>query len=59
MIPPKVAVEEVLINGRRYRVPERVITMDFWNKATGKDKGKAKELPTERLVFALVPYLLY
>ena len=27
------AVDEVLINGRRFRVPERVITMDFWNKA--------------------------
>lgn len=33
--PPKLAIDEVLINGRRYRVPERVITMDFWNK-TGK-----------------------
>ncbi|KAG6878772.1 hypothetical protein C0993_008071 [Termitomyces sp. T159_Od127] len=28
----KVAVDEVLINGRRYRVPERVIVLDFWNK---------------------------
>lgn len=35
--PPKMAIDEVLINGRRYRVPERVITMDFWNK-TGKGK---------------------
>ena len=25
-------VDEVLINGRRYRVPERVIMLDFWNK---------------------------
>ncbi|KAI0085417.1 hypothetical protein BDY19DRAFT_996765 [Irpex rosettiformis] len=33
--PPKLAIDEVLINGRRYRVPEKVITMDFWNK-TGK-----------------------
>ncbi|KAF9472207.1 hypothetical protein BDN70DRAFT_887247 [Pholiota conissans] len=24
--------DEVLINGRRYRVPERVIVFDFWNK---------------------------
>lgn len=31
--PPKMNVEEVLINGRRFRVPERIITMDFWNKA--------------------------
>ncbi|KAG6910907.1 hypothetical protein DXG01_006590 [Tephrocybe rancida] len=29
---PKVNVDEVLINGRRYRVPERVIVLDFWNK---------------------------
>jgi hypothetical protein len=27
-----VAVDEVLINGRRYRIPERVIMLDFWNK---------------------------
>ncbi|EKM55772.1 uncharacterized protein PHACADRAFT_256634 [Phanerochaete carnosa HHB-10118-sp] len=35
--PPKLIVDEVLINGRRYRVPERVITMDFWSK-TGKGR---------------------
>ncbi|KAI0688764.1 hypothetical protein BC835DRAFT_1371433 [Cytidiella melzeri] len=29
---PRLAIDEILINGRRYRVPERVITMDFWNK---------------------------
>ena len=28
----KVTVDEVLINGRRYRVPERVVVLDFWNK---------------------------
>jgi hypothetical protein len=28
----KVAVDEVLINGRRYRVPERVIMLNFWGK---------------------------
>lgn len=28
----KVFVDEVLINGRRYRVPERVVILDFWNK---------------------------
>ncbi|KAF8964066.1 hypothetical protein BDZ97DRAFT_1919298 [Flammula alnicola] len=27
-----IPVDEVLINGRRYRVPERVIVLDFWNK---------------------------
>jgi hypothetical protein len=31
-LPQKVSVDEVLINGRRYRVPERVITLDFWGK---------------------------
>ena len=25
-------MDEVLINGRRYRVPEKVIVLDFWNK---------------------------
>lgn len=47
IVSTKVAVDEVLINGRRYRVPERVITMDFWNRAQGRDKGKAKEVPME------------
>ncbi|KAI0306711.1 hypothetical protein B0F90DRAFT_1692430 [Multifurca ochricompacta] len=28
----KVAVDEVFINGKRYRVPERVIKLDFWDK---------------------------
>ncbi|TFY55597.1 hypothetical protein EVG20_g9263 [Dentipellis fragilis] len=28
----KVVVDEVFINGRRYRVPERIIKLDFWNK---------------------------
>ena len=36
--PPRLAIDEVLINGRRYRVPERVITMDFWNK-TGRRRS--------------------
>ena len=31
----KIAVDEVLINGRRYRVPERVVILDFWNKLNG------------------------
>lgn len=31
-VQSKVAVDEVLINGRRYRVPERVIKLDFWSK---------------------------
>ncbi|KAI0928212.1 hypothetical protein AcW1_005527 [Taiwanofungus camphoratus] len=40
--PPKIAVDEVLINGRRYRVPERIITLDFWNKV-GKPVGVMEE----------------
>jgi hypothetical protein len=28
----KVLVDEVFINGRKYRVPERIIKLDFWNK---------------------------
>jgi len=30
----KVVVDEVLINGRRYRVPERVVVLDFWSKVS-------------------------
>ncbi|KAF7322750.1 Histone deacetylase associated PHD protein-2 [Mycena chlorophos] len=32
----KVAVEEVYINGRKYRVPERIVILDFWNKVSKK-----------------------
>ena len=28
----KMSVDEIVINGRRYRVPERVIILDFWGK---------------------------
>ncbi|KAL5532986.1 hypothetical protein ACEPAF_4760 [Sanghuangporus sanghuang] len=28
----KMSIDELLINGRRYRVPERIIVVDFWNK---------------------------
>lgn len=28
----RLTVDEVLINGRRYRVPERIVVFDFWNK---------------------------
>jgi hypothetical protein len=31
----KVLVDEISINGRRYRVPERVVKLDFWNKVNG------------------------
>lgn len=32
----KVPVDEVLINGRRYRVPERILVLDFWSKVSKK-----------------------
>jgi hypothetical protein len=31
----RVLVDEISINGRRYRVPERVVKLDFWNKVNG------------------------
>ncbi|KAF5386595.1 hypothetical protein D9615_001726 [Tricholomella constricta] len=40
---PKVAVDEVLINGRRYRVPERVIVLDFWNKLNKSERQADKD----------------
>ncbi|TFK72597.1 hypothetical protein BDN72DRAFT_318483 [Pluteus cervinus] len=38
----KLVVDEVLINGRRYRVPERVIVFDFWNKISQVGRGPAQ-----------------
>ncbi|KAF9532372.1 hypothetical protein CPB83DRAFT_891105 [Crepidotus variabilis] len=31
-------VDEVLINGRRYRVPEKIIVLDFWNRLNKWDE---------------------
>jgi hypothetical protein len=31
----KVLADEVMINGRRYRIPERVIRLDFWKRING------------------------
>ena len=28
----RVQTDEVWINGKRYRIPERIIKLDFWNK---------------------------
>ncbi|KAI0646774.1 hypothetical protein C8Q79DRAFT_1067708 [Trametes meyenii] len=44
VIPEKLNVDEVLINGRRYRVPEKIITLDFWDKVT---KGRGGRADTE------------
>lgn len=41
----KLVLDEVLINGRRYRVPERIIMLDFWSKI-GKDQHKNHECVT-------------
>ncbi|KAH9484194.1 hypothetical protein JR316_0003674 [Psilocybe cubensis] len=43
---PNVNVDEVLINGRRYRVPERVIVLDFWNKLNKHNEHSNKEVDT-------------
>ncbi|KIK63801.1 hypothetical protein GYMLUDRAFT_57453 [Collybiopsis luxurians FD-317 M1] len=51
-VQPKVAVDEVLINGRRYRVPERIILLDFWNKISknvGNGVQHADSLPSSPL----------
>lgn len=39
--PNKVNIDEVLINGRRYRVPERIITLDFWDKIAKNRRGES------------------
>ncbi|KAF8078188.1 hypothetical protein FPV67DRAFT_1686608 [Lyophyllum atratum] len=39
----QLAVDEVLINGRRYRVPERVIVLDFWNKLNKAEHQTEKD----------------
>ncbi|RDX42656.1 hypothetical protein OH76DRAFT_86840 [Lentinus brumalis] len=39
--PDKLNVDEVLINGRRYRVPERIITLDFWDKIARNRRGES------------------
>ncbi len=39
--PNKVNVDEVLINGRRYRVPERIIRLDFWDKIAKNRRGES------------------
>ncbi|KAF8626184.1 hypothetical protein AX15_005068 [Amanita polypyramis BW_CC] len=44
----KIPADEVLINGRRYRVPEKVILLDFWSKlrknTVQRDKDPVSEL---------------
>ncbi|KAI8998911.1 hypothetical protein BD414DRAFT_512473 [Trametes punicea] len=46
LVPEKANVDEVLINGRRYRVPERIITLDFWDKVA-RNRGVHTEARRE------------
>ncbi|TFK25022.1 hypothetical protein FA15DRAFT_668895 [Coprinopsis marcescibilis] len=41
---PRVHVDEVLINGRRYRVPEKIIILDFWNKVSKHGLSENKDV---------------
>ncbi|KAJ7074387.1 hypothetical protein C8F01DRAFT_1100335 [Mycena amicta] len=45
----KVAVEEVYINGRKYRVPERIVVLDFWNKVSNQSANKESTESTSEL----------
>ncbi|KIL69543.1 hypothetical protein M378DRAFT_156743 [Amanita muscaria Koide BX008] len=40
----RIPADEVLINGRRYRVPERVILLDFWSRLHKDDLPKDRDL---------------
>ena len=40
----RMAVDEVLINGRRYRIPERVVVLDFWNKVQRRQMSHPKSV---------------
>ncbi|KAH8117160.1 hypothetical protein DFH11DRAFT_1573457 [Phellopilus nigrolimitatus] len=40
----RMSVDEVLINGRRYRIPERVVVLDFWNKLKQQHVSNTREI---------------
>ncbi|KAI5124014.1 hypothetical protein M0805_003846 [Coniferiporia weirii] len=40
----RVSVDEILINGRKYRVPERVIILDFWNRLKEHQLDRSREI---------------
>jgi hypothetical protein len=44
----KLVLDEILINGRRYRVPEKVIMLDFWNKIS-KDQHLDQRPPVSAM----------
>lgn len=45
----KLVLDEVLINGRRYRVPERIIMLDFWSKISRDPHQNRGEDPPSRV----------
>jgi hypothetical protein len=45
-------VDEVLINARRYRIPERVIILDFWGKINEVDVVNKVQTSLEDARFA-------
>ena len=51
----KVVADEVSINGRRYRVPERVIILDFWGKV-GKVQSQGARFVTRVAINVLWNY---
>lgn len=53
-VKPTVAVDEVLINGRRYRVPERVIVLDFWNKLNKWEEHISRSVPLLQEIQVLI-----
>jgi hypothetical protein len=53
-----IAVDEILINGRRYRVPERVVILDFWDKV-GKAQNSSMRCVVHMVVLGVVDLLDY
>ena len=50
---PRIAVDEVLINGRRYRIPEKIIVLDFWSKLNKRDEYNYRYIDLFRIWFKL------
>ncbi|KAF6764967.1 hypothetical protein DFP72DRAFT_1029512 [Ephemerocybe angulata] len=46
LLKPRVQVDEVLINGRRYRVPERIVILDFWSKLNRHGAEEHRDMDT-------------
>ena len=50
---PRIAVDEVLINGRRYRIPEKIIVLDFWSKLNKRDEYNYRYIDLFQIYFKL------